>query len=129
MNNKKFIEDCESRLEKKFKAVDEIAYFNQVKVMEAFREYRVALRHFNGTTGYGYDDEGRDCLGKLYAKVFGTESGIVSPHLLSGTCAHRGAFRASSPRRYGVLHKRYAVRYVERRDIRRRQRLVKGFRD
>lgn len=87
MNNKKFIEDCESRLEKKFKAVDEIAYFNQVKVMEAFREYRVALRHFNGTTGYGYDDEGRDCLGKLYAKVFGTESGIVSPHLLSGTHA------------------------------------------
>lgn len=87
MNNKKFIEDCESRLEKKFKAVDEIAYFNQVKVMEAFREYRVALRHFNGTTGYGYDDEGRDCLGKLYAKVFGAESGIVSPHLLSGTHA------------------------------------------
>lgn len=87
MNNKKFIEDCESKLEKKFKAVDEIAYFNQVKVMEAFREYRVALRHFNGTTGYGYDDEGRDCLGKLYAKVFGTESGIVSPHLLSGTHA------------------------------------------
>ncbi len=87
MNNKKFIEDCESKLEKKFKAVDEIAYFNQVKVMKAFREYRVALRHFNGTTGYGYDDEGRDCLGKLYAKVFGTESGIVSPHLLSGTHA------------------------------------------
>ncbi len=87
MNNKKFIEDCESKLEKKFKAVDEIAYFNQVKVMEAFREYRVALRHFNGTTGYGYDDEGRDCLGKLYAKVFGTECGIVSPHLLSGTHA------------------------------------------
>lgn len=87
MNNKKFIEDCESKLEKKFKAVDEIAYFNQVKVIKAFREYRVALRHFNGTTGYGYDDEGRDCLGKLYAKVFGTESGIVSPHLLSGTHA------------------------------------------
>ncbi len=87
MNNKKFIEDCESKLEKKFKAVDEIAYFNQVKVMKAFREYRVALRHFNGTTGYGYDDEGRDCLGKLYAKVFGTECGIVSPHLLSGTHA------------------------------------------
>ncbi len=87
MNNKKFIEDCESKLEKKFKAVDEIAYFNQVKVIKAFREYRVALRHFNGTTGYGYDDEGRDCLGKLYAKVFGTECGIVSPHLLSGTHA------------------------------------------
>lgn len=87
MDNKKFIEQCENKLKDKFKAVDEIAYFNQVKVLNAFREQRVALRHFNGTTGYGYDDEGRDCLGKLYANVFGAESGIVSPHLLSGTHA------------------------------------------
>ena len=87
MDNKKFIEQCENKLENKFKTVDEIAYFNQVKVLNAFREQRVALRHFNGTTGYGYDDEGRDCLGKLYASVFGAECGIVSPHLLSGTHA------------------------------------------
>lgn len=87
MDSKKFIEQCEDKLKEKFKKVDEIAYFNQVKVLDAFRENRVALRHFNGTTGYGYDDEGRDCLGKLYAQVFGTESGIVSPHLLSGTHA------------------------------------------
>lgn len=87
MDSKKFIEQCEDRLKEKFKKVDEIAYFNQVKVLDAFRENRVALRHFNGTTGYGYDDEGRDCLGKLYAQVFGTENGIVSPHLLSGTHA------------------------------------------
>ncbi|MDE7439018.1 MAG: methionine gamma-lyase family protein, partial [Clostridia bacterium] len=85
MDNKKFIEQCEDNLKEKFKTVDEIAYFNQVKVLNAFKENRVALRHFNGTTGYGYDDEGRDCLGKLYAQVFGVESGIVSPHLLSGT--------------------------------------------
>ncbi len=87
MNNKKFIEQCEFKLSEKFKTVEEIAYFNQVKVLNAFRENRVALRHFNGTTGYGYDDEGRDCLGRLYAQVFGAESGIVSPHLLSGTHA------------------------------------------
>lgn len=87
MDNKKFIEQCENKLYDKFKIVDEIAYFNQVKVLNAFRENMVALRHFNGTTGYGYDDEGRDCLGKLYAQVFGAESGIVSPHLLSGTHA------------------------------------------
>ena len=87
MDNKKFIEQCENKLENKFKTVDEIAYFNQAKVLNAFREQRVAVRHFNGTTGYGYDDEGRDCLGKLYADVFGAESGIVSPHLLSGTHA------------------------------------------
>lgn len=87
MNNLEFIKNCEKKLENKFKAVDDISYYNQKKVLNVFRENRVALRHFNGTTGYGYDDEGRDCLGKLYAQVFGTESGIVSPHLLSGTHA------------------------------------------
>ncbi len=87
MNNKKFIENCEKKLEERFKLAEEISYFNQSKVLEAFKEYNVALRHFNGTTGYGYDDEGRDTLGKLYARAFGAEAGIVSPHLLSGTHA------------------------------------------
>lgn len=84
---KKFIESCESKISDKFKTIDEIAYFNQVKVINAFSDNKIAVRHFNGTTGYGYDDEGRDCLGKLYAQAFGAESGIVSPHLLSGTHA------------------------------------------
>lgn len=83
----KLIEECEKELCGKFKAIDDTAYFNQVKVLEAFQENRVSLRHFNGTTGYGYDDEGRDCLGRLYAKVFKCERGIASPHLLSGTHA------------------------------------------
>lgn len=87
MNNTEFIERCENRLNEKFKIADDIAYFNQIKVLKAFSENRVALRHFNGSTGYGYDDEGRDCLGRLYAQAFGAESGIASPHLLSGTHA------------------------------------------
>ena len=87
MDNIEFINYCENKLSEKFKKADETAYFNQVKVVKAFSEYRVALRHFNGTTGYGYDDEGRDVLGKLYARVFGAESGIVSPHIVSGTHA------------------------------------------
>lgn len=87
METNEFIENCEKKLAEKFKLVEDIAYFNQVKVLNAFKEYNVALRHFNGTTGYGYDDEGRDTLGKLYAKAFGAEAGIVSPHLLSGTHA------------------------------------------
>ena len=87
MNNMNFIEKCEKKLEDKFKSVDEIAYFNQVKILNAFSDLRVAQRHFNGTTGYGYDDDGRDCLGKLYAKIFGAEEGIVSPHIVSGTHA------------------------------------------
>lgn len=86
-DNKLFIAQCEEKLKEKFKAVDETAYYNQVKVLKAFEECRVALRHFNGTTGYGYDDEGRDTLGMLYALSFGAEAGIVSPHLLSGTHA------------------------------------------
>ena len=86
-DDKLFIEECEKKLSTKFKEVEDIAYFNQVKVLKAFEECRVALRHFNGSTGYGYDDEGRDTLGKLYAISFGAEAGIVSPHLLSGTHA------------------------------------------
>ncbi len=83
----KLIESCEKKLESAFKRVDDVSYFNQVKVLKAFNKYNVATRHFNGSTGYGYGDEGRDCLGKLYAEVFGAEEGIVSPHLLSGTHA------------------------------------------
>ena len=81
------IKQAQSELKKLFGYYEEVALFNQEKVLKALRDNKVALRHFNGTTGYGYDDEGRDCLGKLYASVFGAESGIVSPHLLSGTHA------------------------------------------
>lgn len=80
-----YIKKCEERLKDKFDEIDHIAYFNQVKVLNAFRKRNIALRHFAGTTGYGYGDEGRDCLGQIYADVFNAESGIVSPHLLSGT--------------------------------------------
>lgn len=83
----KFIEECENKIKDKLKYIDEVAYFNQVKVLNAFKENRISLRHFNPTSGYGYGDEGRDTLGKLYAKAFGAESGIASPHLLSGTHA------------------------------------------
>lgn len=85
IDNEIFIKECEEKLKDKFALVDEIAYHNQKKVMQAFSNNNIALRHFAGTSGYGYGDEGRDTLGKLYAEVFNTESGIVSPHLLSGT--------------------------------------------
>ncbi len=85
MDNKQFIANCEERLKEHYKRIDDTAYFNQCKVTEAFLQNRIAARHFAGTTGYGYGDEGRDTLGKLYADVFKAEAGIVSPHLLSGT--------------------------------------------
>lgn len=87
MNAEKLIESCEKKLKDKFDLIDEIAYYNQGKVLDAFRNNSVATRHFNGTSGYGYGDEGRDLLGKLYAEVFGCEAGLVSPHILSGTHA------------------------------------------
>lgn len=80
-----YINEYEERLKDKFALIDGIAFKNQCKVIEAFRNNRIAVRHFTGTTGYGYGDEGRDCLGKIYADSFGAEAGIVSPHLLSGT--------------------------------------------
>lgn len=85
MDNLQFIKQCEEKLKDKFAYAEDIAYFNQVKVLAAFRNNNIAIRHFNGTTGYGYGDEGRDTLGKVYAEVFGAEDGIVSLHLLSGT--------------------------------------------
>lgn len=83
----KYIEECEERLAEKFAEIDQIAFFNQSKVCNAFAENRIAARHFAGTSGYGYGDEGRDCLGSVFARAFGAEAGIVSPHILSGTHA------------------------------------------
>ncbi len=70
-----------------FAKIDEISLFNEEKVLSAFREERVALRHFAPSTGYGYGDEGRETLGRIYARTFGAERAIVSPALLSGTHA------------------------------------------
>lgn len=71
-----------------FKIIDnDISLYNQKKVLNAFREHRVATRHFAGTSGYGYDDVGRDTLCNLFATIFGAESAIVSPNIVSGTHA------------------------------------------
>ena len=78
---------AEAALSEKFCAIDAIAYHNQEKVLRAFKEERIALRHFAPSTGYGYGDEGRDALGRVYARVFGAERAVVSPTMLSGTHA------------------------------------------
>lgn len=74
-------------LAERFKVADDIALVNQKKTLDAFIKNRIALRHFAPTTGYGYDDVGRDTLNRLYADVFGTEDAIVSPLIASGTHA------------------------------------------
>ena len=87
MKIQQMIEKSEQKLANYFKKADEIAQFNQEKVLNAFNKRGIALRHFNGTTGYGYGDDGRFALGQVYADAFGAEAGIVSPALLSGTHA------------------------------------------
>ncbi len=67
--------------------VDEIAFANTEKVMAAFRNHRVAANYFDGTSGYGYDDRGRDELDLIWAEVMGTESALVRSQIVSGTHA------------------------------------------
>lgn len=81
------IENAEKKLSTYFKKLDEIALFNQNKVLDAFRNNNIASRHMCGTTGYGYDDIGRDTLCKLYSDIFHTEACVVSPLIVSGTHA------------------------------------------
>lgn len=87
MKIEEFIKSAERELKNQFALADEISEYNQEKVLKAFNEKGVAVRHFIGTTGYGYGDDGRFTLGEVYARCFGTESGIVSPAILSGTHA------------------------------------------
>ena len=79
------IKNCENSLKEKFSSLDEIALFNTQKVLNAFKKYKVSAAHFNFSTGYGYDDIGRDTLSKLYAEIFKTEKAVVSPLFASGT--------------------------------------------
>lgn len=81
------IETAENKLKDNFKTLDDIAFNNQLKVLKAFQKNQIGLRHFTGTTGYGYDDIGRDTLGKLFSDFFHCESAIVTPLLASGTHA------------------------------------------
>ena len=87
MTAEQLIRDSEAELAQKYALADEISEFNQEKVLKAFQAHSIALRHFNGSTGYGYGDEGRFVLGEVYAKSLGAETGVVSPAILSGTHA------------------------------------------
>lgn len=87
MRVEELIRTSEEQLRAQFALADEISEYNQAKVLQAFHNHSVALRHFNGATGYGYGDEGRFVLGDVFAESLGAEAGIVSPAMLSGTHA------------------------------------------
>lgn len=81
------VSDAIKELGARFEKIDETALFNQEKVLNAFYKNAVQARHFYGSTGYGYDDAGRETLGKVFADALGAESALVSPLISSGTQA------------------------------------------
>lgn len=80
-------QQIENKLSERFAQIDRVSEYNQLKVLRAMQENRVSAEHFNATTGYGYDDAGRDTLEKVYASVFCGESALVRAQLASGTHA------------------------------------------
>lgn len=79
--------EAEQSLKERFAFFDEIAFQNTQKVMNAFAEERVSDSHFAPTSGYGYDDKGRDTLDRIYARVMGKEAAVVRHNIISGTHA------------------------------------------
>ena len=82
-------------LRERFDAIDKIAEYNQAKVLSAMQKNRVSAACFAATTGYGYDDYGRDNLEKVYADVFHTEAALVRPQITCGTHALTVALAAN----------------------------------
>ena len=81
------VQEAEKRCQPIFEKIDEIALYNTEKVLNALQKHQVAARHFAPTTGYGYDDVGRDTLEKLFADLFEADAAIVRPQIASGTHA------------------------------------------
>ena len=80
MDKKKLeiLNEIEKNLQDRFKKIDDVALFNQNKVLEAFNKREITNQHFAGTTGYGYTDKGKDGLCNVFADVFNGEDALVS---------------------------------------------------
>ena len=83
----KLLNDSEKELDKEFKKIDEICEYNSLKVLNAFWNNKLSEAHFSQTTGYGYDDIGRDVIEKIYAEIFGAEDALVRSQFISGSHA------------------------------------------
>ncbi len=80
-------QEAEAQCKSRFAEIDAIAEYNQMKVLNALRKHRIGEAHLSPSTGYGYNDLGRDALEAVYASVFGTEDALVRAQLVSGTHA------------------------------------------
>lgn len=79
--------EIEQLIASQHERAEQLAFINQEKVIAAFRKHQVSDYHLHPSTGYGYDDEGRDNLERVYAEVFGAEAALVRPQIISGTHA------------------------------------------
>lgn len=82
-----YAQQIEEALKDSFAKLDAVAELNQIKILKAMQKHQIAEMHLGGTTGYGYNDAGREALEALYADVFGTEDALVRPQITCGTHA------------------------------------------
>ena len=79
------MERAEQRAQSAFRRIERTIDLNQWKVIRAFQKHKVSDYHFASSTGYGYNDRGREVLDLVYADVMGAEAALVRPHFVSGT--------------------------------------------
>lgn len=84
---KHLISQAKTEVKGQWEKIDEMKLANQSRLLAAFREHQVSEYHFAGSTGYGYNDSGREVIESVYAQVFGAEDALVRPQLVSGTHA------------------------------------------
>lgn len=82
-----YVKTQEERAKVEFEKYENIATYNQYKVLSAFQENQISDRHFQWNTGYGYDDIGREATEKIFASIFNTESALVRTQIVNGTHA------------------------------------------
>ena len=87
MNSYELVNSCEKKLSDIFNEVDKICYINSKKVLDAFHKNNLSEVHFNSSTGYGYNDIGRDTIELIYKDIFKCESALVRTQFISGTHA------------------------------------------
>lgn len=86
-NIEEIIQKTEQNLNSEFENLEKICLYNQKKVLDAFRDNRIAEEHFSTVSGYGHDDMGREAIDNTFAQIFCAEKAIVRPHFVSGTHA------------------------------------------
>ena len=101
---------CVAAVAPRFTEIDEVTDYNQLKVLRAFMDNGISERHFGSSTGYGYGDEGRETLDKVWAQVFGAEDALVRHNFTCGTHTLAVAlFGVLRPGGQNAVRQRYAL--------------------